>query len=85
MWCAVLRNVRPENRVTAATPSRTTTPAPVRGRVWLGARVGAAGAAASVPCALRGVDLEATVVVVLATGSESLTRGAFSHGGQGAW
>jgi hypothetical protein len=81
-----LRNVRPEKRATAATPSRTTKPAPVRGKVWLGARVGAvAGAAAWEPCAVRGAALAGTVVVVLATGSEALTRGVFSHGGHGGW
>src|SRR5207248_2247053 len=88
MWCAVFRSVRPEKRATAATPRRTTTPAPVRGRVWLGARVGAvAGAADWEPCALRGAALAVVVVVVvlaLATGGEVLTRGAFSHGGHGA-
>lgn len=86
MWCAVLRNVRPENNATAATASRTTTPAPVRGSVWLGARVDAwlAGAASSDPCALRvfGVVVALLVVGVVA-GGEAATRGAFSHGGHG--
>jgi len=87
MWWAVLRNVRPENSATAATPISTTTPAPVRGNVWLGWRVVPVdGAAACVPCDLRGVVLSGFVVVgVLVTGGDAATFGAFSHGGHGGW
>src|ERR1044072_3218823 len=69
MWCAVLRNVRPENNATAAMAMRTTTPAPVRGNVWLGARVdpGAAGAATSEPLALRVGGVVALLVVGVVT------------------
>ena len=86
MWWAVLRSVRPENNATAATASNTTTPAPVRGRVWLGARVepSLAGAATCVPCALRVVGVvDALVVAVVAGGAAVATRGVFSHGGHG--
>jgi len=87
MWCAVLRNVRPENNATAAMAMRTTTPAPVRGSVWLGARVdpSPAGAATSDPFAFRVGGVVALLVVGVVTGGDAATRGVFSHGGHGGW
>ena len=66
-------------------------PAPVRGRVPVGAPGDflVTGAAAWVPDALRGAGADdgGTVVVggVDTGGGDALTFGVFSHGGHGAW
>ena len=81
------RRVRPEKRATAAMPSRTSTPAPVRGRVLLAgalAELGAGAALSWAPDDLRvGVLFCGTVVVTEVGGGEALTLGVFSHGGHG--
>src|SRR5688500_460777 len=67
-------------------PMRTTTPAPVRGSVLLGARVEVGAAAASSAAAdfrVVGVRSRAAVVVTVVAGGEGATRGALSHGGHG--
>jgi hypothetical protein len=65
---------------------RTTTPAPVRGSVLLGApgeEVEAGAASSAADFRVVGVRSRAAVVVTVVAGGEGAIRGAFSHGGHG--